>query len=211
MIDFAHQRELLGRASEGDAAALEELLLMHCDAVADHIRPKLAGPLQTLVSVEDILQETFFRAFQQIERFEAKSDHSFLAWLKTIAESRIVDAIKHQKRKKRGGDMQRVDAAQGVNHTTVADLMAVLAEDEVGSPSKIVANDEACRAMQVAIASLPDDQREAVMLRYFRQQSLEETGKALGRSPDAVRGLLRRAKVSLRQTMHRTSIWFSKR
>ena len=210
-MELSEQRQLVNQAIEGDQQAREQLLLIHCDAVAEHIRPKLAGPLQSLVSVEDILQETFCRAFQQIDRFQPKSDHSFLAWLKTIAESRIVDAIKHQKRRKRGGDMRRVDQPQEMFQTSVIDLMAVLAEDDGGSPSQIVATDEAVRAMQVAIASLPEEQRQAVMLRYFRQLSLEEAGNAMDRSPEAIRGLLRRAKVALRQQMQRSSIWFSKR
>jgi RNA polymerase sigma-70 factor (ECF subfamily) len=210
MTKLARQRELLQSAIAGDAQSLEQLLLIHCDAVAEHIRPKLAGPLQSLVSVDDILQETFFRAFQQISKFQPQSDHSFLAWLKTIAESRIVDAIKHQRRKKRGGELNRVQQLEGV-YTTVADLMAMLAQDEGSTPSQIVATDEAVRAMQVAIASLPQEQREAVMLRYFRQKSLDEAGQEMDRSPEAVRGLLRRARAALRQRMQRSSIWLSKR
>jgi RNA polymerase sigma-70 factor (ECF subfamily) len=210
-MEIGLQRELVRQAVDGDTQALEQLLLAHCDTVAEHIRPKLAGPLQSLISVEDILQETFFRAFQQIGNFEPKSDNSFVAWLKIIAESRIMDAIKHQKRRKRGGDMRRIEQPHDVFQTSVADLMAVLADDDGDSPSRIVATDEAVRAMQVAIASLPDEQRQAVLLRYFAQKSLEEAGSEMDRSPEAVRGLLRRAKTALRQRMQRTSIWLSKR
>ena len=127
MIDVTQQRELIKQAVDGDTQALEQLLLANCDAVAAHIRPKLAGPLQSLVSVEDILQETFFRAFQQIGKFKPKSDHSFQAWLKTIAENRILDTIKHQKRKKRGGEMQRVNLADAM-FTTIGDLVDTLAD-----------------------------------------------------------------------------------
>jgi RNA polymerase sigma-70 factor (ECF subfamily) len=211
MVDIAEHRELVARAVQGDSQALEHLLLLHCERVAEHVRPKLTGPLQNLISVDDILQETFFRAFQQIGRFEPKTDQSFLAWLKTIAESRIIDAIKHQKRRKRGGDMRRVEAPHEVFQTSVADLMNLLADEHVGSPSKIMATDEAVQAMQVAIASLPDEQRQAVLLRYFRQKSLDEVGADMDRSPEAIRGLLRRARKALRSRMQRTSIWLSKR
>ncbi len=211
MMDIAEQRELVNRAVSGDTEALEQLLVLHSDAVGDHIRPKLAGPMQSLISVDDVLQETFFRAFQQITRFQPKSDHSFLAWLKTIAESRLIDAIKHQRRQKRGGDMRRVEAAQDVFHSTVANLFNLIADDEPGTPSKIAATDEAIRAMQIAMASLPDEQRQALLLRYFRQRSLEEAASEMDRSPEAIRGLLRRARQGLRTRMQRTSIWFSKR
>jgi RNA polymerase sigma-70 factor (ECF subfamily) len=210
-MEVERQRELVSAAVAGNREALEELLLAHCDVLAEHIRPKLMGPLQNLISVEDILQETFFRAFQQIGRFQPQSDHSFAAWLKTIAESRIIDAIKHQRRRKRGGDMHRVDQVQDAFQSTMADLMGALEDEDGRSPSRIVASGEAIRAMQVAIASLPDEQREAVMLRFFQHKSLEEAGDAMNRSPDAVRGLLRRAKQGLRERMQRTSIWLTKR
>jgi len=209
-MDITLQRELVRQAVDGDPQALEQLLVAHCDTVAEHIRPKLAGPLQSLISVEDILQETFFRAFQQIRRFEPKSDNSFVAWLKIIAESRIVDAIKHSRRRKRGGDMRRVGQMQDAFQTSVADLLAVIVDEDGNSPSRIAATDEAVRAMQVAIASLPEEQRQAVLLRYFRQQSFEEAGAEMDRSPEAVRGLLRRAKAALRERMQRTSIWLTK-
>jgi RNA polymerase sigma-70 factor (ECF subfamily) len=211
MVDVEQQRELVQLAVAGDTEALERLLLIHGDAVANHIRPKLAGPLQSVLSVEDILQETYFRAFQQIERFQPKTDQSFLAWLKTIAESRIIDAIKHQRRKKRGGEMRRVEGAANAFHTTMAELMNVLTDESDRSPSNRVAADEAVQAMQVAIASLPSEQRQAVLLRYFGQKSLDEAGAEMDRSPEAVRGLLRRAKLALRARMQRTSLWLSKR
>jgi RNA polymerase sigma-70 factor (ECF subfamily) len=210
-MDVGEQRELVNRAVAGDTEALERLLMFHGEALAHHIRPKLAGPMQSVISVEDILQETYYRAFQQIERFEPKSDQSFLAWLKTIAETRIIDAIKHQRRKKRGGGMRRVDMAPDAFHSTIAELINVLTDEPEQSPSSLAATDEAVQAMQVAIASLPTEQRQAVLLRYFGQKSLDEAGIEMDRSPEAVRGLLRRAKLALRAHMQRSSMWLSKR
>lgn len=58
-MEVERQRELVASAIAGNREALEELLLAHCDVLAEHIRPKLMGPLQNLISAEDILQETF--------------------------------------------------------------------------------------------------------------------------------------------------------
>lgn len=209
MTDSQHDK-LVQDAIHGDRGSLEQLLLMHCDSLSDHIRPKLAGPIESLVSVEDILQETFYRAFQQIASFEPKSSQSFLAWLKVIAESRIVDAIKNLKRKKRGGDFQRVANQPAAAQESVIELIQMISADG-SSPSQIVAGDEAVLAMQVAVAALPEDQRQAIVLRYFQQMSLDETAAAMEKTSDAVRGLLHRAKKALRTHMHSSSIWFSRK
>ena len=63
--------------------------------------------------------------------------------------------------------------------------------------------------MQVAIASLADEQREAIRLHYFERLTLEETATAMRRSTGSVRGLLQRAKQQLRQQMDRSSKWLS--
>ncbi len=58
---------------------------------------------------------------------------------------------------------------------------------------------------------LPDDQREAIRLRYLSGRSLEETAAAMQRSPGAVRGLVQRAKQALRGAMVRSTLWLSKK
>ena len=70
---------------------------------------------------------------------------------------------------------------------------------------------EAIQAIQVAIASLPDDYREAIHLKYMEGRSLEEVATQMNRSPGAVRGLIDRAKQKMRAAMGRSSRWFSKR
>ena len=62
--------------------------------------------------------------------------------------------------------------------------------------------------MQVGLASLPQSQQDAVRLRHLDGKSVAETAAALGRPPGAVRGLLQRARKSLRDALGRSSRWF---
>jgi DNA-directed RNA polymerase specialized sigma24 family protein len=66
------------------------------------------------------------------------------------------------------------------------------------------------QAVHVGLASLPDDQREAVRRRFVERQDYAAAAEAMGRSPEAVRSLVKRAKQSLRGFMGRSSRWFFK-
>jgi RNA polymerase sigma-70 factor (ECF subfamily) len=71
----------------------------------------------------------------------------------------------------------------------------------------VIARDEALQALHIALAGLATDQREAIRLRHLEGKSLEETAAAMGRTPDAVRGLVHRGKQQLQEAMGRASRW----
>ena len=66
-------------------------------------------------------------------------------------------------------------------------------------------------ALQVALAGLPEDQREAIRLNLLQGKTLEETATAMDRTTPAVRGLIRRGKQQLSEAMGRASVWMSMR
>ncbi|MBX9789857.1 MAG: sigma-70 family RNA polymerase sigma factor, partial [Pirellulales bacterium] len=118
------------------------------------------------------------------------------------------DTLRHLRRKKRGGDRHQVARPTTAGESSVADLVALLS-DHGGTPSQCVARDEAIRAIHVGLAGLPNDQRAVIMHRYIQQQSIESTAAAMQRTPGAVRGLLHRAKSSLRDALGRSARWFA--
>jgi len=201
----AEERELVAAAVAGDRVALERLLLAHYDHLAGRIASRLPARLQATHAVEDILQVTFSEAFRDIGRFEQRDDASFGNWLACIAEHRLLDAIKQHDGAKRGGDLNRVgDAAR--DESRILSLWDWIAADDT-SPSSVVARCEALCALNVALATLPHDQREAIRLRLLEGKSLDETAIALGRTPDAIRGLVHRGKQQLQAAMGRASQW----
>jgi RNA polymerase sigma-70 factor (ECF subfamily) len=209
MTEPLNQDELLKKATEGDQSALEQLLMSHYDDLARHIEPRIGAQMRSVVGVDDVLQETFVQAFRDISKFQTRSGSSFRGWLKAIAENRLMDAIKSWQRKKRGGDFHRMGAGDAYR-TSVGEFVAVL-EDEADSPSRVAAKDEAIDAMEIAIAGLPEDQRQAIQLRCLEGKSLEETAREMDKTVAAVRALIHRAKQALHASMYRTSIWLTKR
>jgi RNA polymerase sigma-70 factor (ECF subfamily) len=203
------QQQLIADAIAGNRTALERLLILEFGAVQRHITQQLPDWLRGVVSVEDLLQDTFAQAFRDIGQFDFRSEHSLRAWLCTIADHRLQDLIRRLRRKKRGGGRmptrQRVEA----DRSSLVDLAALLS-DGGDSPSQAAARGEVVQAVHVGLASLPEDQREAVRRRYLERQDYVAAAKAMDRSPEAVRSLVYRAKHSLRDFMGRSSRWFFK-
>lgn len=196
---------LVAAAIAGDSGALERLLLAQYDDLARRLEGKLPARLQATQAVEDILQVTFSQAFRDIGRFEPRAEGSFGKWLARIADNRLLDAIKQHDCEKRGGGMRQVNSLSE-HDSRVLSLWDWIAADE-SSPSSIVARDEALAALQVALASLPHDQQEAVRLMHLEGMSVTEVAAALGKTEGAVRGLVHRGKQQLLATMGRASQW----
>jgi RNA polymerase sigma-70 factor (ECF subfamily) len=204
------QHDLIAQAIGGDRAALERLLLEHYTGLSRHVAPKLARPLDGPLGADDIVQETFVHAIRDIGKCRSRTERSFAAWLNRIADRRVLDAAKRLKRKKRGGGRARVGGPPADRSSSMADLVALLSSDG-RTPSQSAARHEAVQAVQVGIAALPDPQREAVRLHHLGGKSIEQTAAAMGRTPGAVRGLLRRANQSLREALVRSTWWLSKK
>jgi RNA polymerase sigma-70 factor (ECF subfamily) len=202
--------ELIEQARAGDRTAVQQLLWRNYGRLVHHVAHRLAGNLQRLVTVEDVVQETFIQAIRDIGRCQARSDESFGAWLKAIADHRLHDIIKGLYRRKRGGDRRQVHARVGDSTSALVDLVGLISDNRP-SPSGTLAQHEAVQAMQVGIAGLPSDQREAIRLRYLEGKSLDEAAAELGRTAAAVNGLVRRAKEALRRALDHSSRWLSRK
>jgi RNA polymerase sigma-70 factor (ECF subfamily) len=207
--ELPSEAALVTAAIAGDHVALERLLLSHYDSLARRIGAKLPARLQATQAVEDILQQTFLEAFRDVRNFQPRNDASFGDWLVRIAEHRLLDAIKHHDRRKRGGGWGRIEGA-APDDSGLVPLLDWLAGDET-PPSRAAARDEALQALQIALAGLEHDQREAIRMRLLEGMSLEDVAAALGKTPDAVRGLVHRGKQKLRDAMGRASQWLSAR
>jgi RNA polymerase sigma-70 factor (ECF subfamily) len=199
------EEALVTAASCGDRVALERLLLAHYDQLERRIAAKLPSRLQSTQAVEDILQLTFLQAFRDIRRFEPQVKATFGDWLARIAENRLYDAIKQHDRQKHGGDLRHIDDDSSDDRRILSLWDWIAAADT--SPGSVAARGEALHALQVALATLPHDQHEAIRLHLLEGKSLEETAAAMGRTPDAIRGLVYRGKQGLLAAMGRASQW----
>ena len=204
------EEALISMAKTGDRQALERLLLTHTPALSCHIAHRFLPSLKRVVTTDDILQETLMQAFLGISTFQKTSSKSFRAWLKTIADMRLLDALKSERRQKRGGNATHVRGRVDSQTGWVVDLIAQLPGD-ASTASRRIARREAVVALQVGMAGLPNGQRAAIRLHLLEGKSLAETAIALDRSTSAVRSLIHRGKQNLVEALGRASLWLSSR
>jgi len=202
------RQELVALAISGNRRALQELLLAYASRLSRRISAKLPRRLQGILDMEDVLNATYLQVFRGIATLEQTSEVAFYAWLKTIADNQLQDMLRSLQRKKRGGDRRQVRAAPATDASSMGDFVELLSGRE-HIPDKSVARREAVYAVQVGIAALPNDQREAIQLHVLEGKSLAETAALMNRTPGAIRALAYRAKQQLRETMGSASMWLS--
>ena len=210
MDETAAETDLLAQAAGGDQRALERLLLAHYDRLYRRIAGRLPASLRGEVSEEDILQQTFIGVFQGIGSFQPRGKAAFYGWLCTIAEHRLRDALKARRAAKRGGGRPGVTGVPPLEADSFQELIEVLA-GPTHRPSQSAARHEAAGAVQVGLASLKNDDRRAIELRYIRGLPVAEAAKAMGRTPRAIHNLCYRGLKQLRAVVGRSSQFLTRR
>ena len=205
--DFSNE---LNAALAGDKDALGRLLTARRDVLSRRIGSRLKLNPYADFSANDVLQEVFVDVFQGINTFNGNPGE-WNAWLFKIADNRLASMLRRRSRKKRGGDFKRVEKRPTDRFAESAiQLVALLADDAGFTPSQVVAKDEMVQAIQVGIAALPEDQREAMQQYFIEERNLDSTAEIMDKTDGAVRGLLHRAKKSLRDYLGTSTTWFVK-
>jgi RNA polymerase sigma-70 factor (ECF subfamily) len=156
--------------------------------------PRLRGKLDP----SDAVQEALVNAVRAIDRFRGTTDAELAAWLRQILARVLAGSARGFARDKRDAGRERPLAASVEDSS--ARLEAWLAAD-ASSPSRRAERNEDLVRMAAAIDRLPDAQREALTLYRLRGVGLDEVAAQMGRSPDAVAGLIKRAVHQLRQEL----------
>lgn len=188
---------LLLDAVSGDTDALGKLLRMYGPIVRLNISGRIPLRWRSLISEDDVLQQTYADAFSGIRRFKSKTIAAFVSWLTSLARCNMLDAIKALAAEKRGGRFRRIrtgrDGSSG--HGTFAGLTTGT------TPSRHVSQKEEQRALRRAIQQLPEAYRRVVTLCDLEGQDVLHAAKILGRTPGAVHMLRARAHVRLRKLL----------
>lgn len=202
--------QLLADAIAGNHRALGNLLIQHViplqRALERYAATQWSDKVRSAVYIEDVVQDALSRAIRDIATYDERRG-SFANWLMSIGHAALHDARRSATRRKRGGAHHRQHTPAGLDGTSIMRLVDVISADG-DTPATAVAKKEALSAIRVGIATLPDTQRNAVRLHEIHGLSLDETAEQLQRSPAAIRGLLYRARASLREFLGQTSRWF---
>ncbi len=197
----ASTANLISRAKKGDQQAFAALVELSQNRLRVLASLRLGSKLREKVEVDDVLQETYLRAYLSLERFTCRNEQAFFQWLGVIAEHVIQNlARRHVGAQKRNCSvevplswMNPADADGRV--TGVRDLLAA----KISSPSKHLRRDERFERLATALGKLDRDQQEAIILARIHGLPLKEVARKMSRSPDAVSMLILRGLHNLRR------------
>jgi RNA polymerase sigma-70 factor (ECF subfamily) len=150
---------------------------------------QLDGGMRGRIDASDIVQQTLLQAYQARGQFRGQTVEEQAGWLRQILAHTLARAVRDLGRAKR--DLGRECSLEEGIEQSSARLEAWLAADQ-SSPSQKAERNEQLLQLADALDRLPEDQREAVVLRHLKGQSLDELAHRLGRSKAAVAGLLHR-------------------
>ena len=170
------EQKLLKRAIAGDERALEELFERNFAAVRQTLEGKIPHQYRSVLSVDDVMQETCVSAFLGIGRFSARRDGAFQAWLSTIALHKLQDALKALSAAKRGKGFRRIEPAGKGDR--LAALWARLYFCNVG-PSVQAIRREAGERLQRAVRNLPEKYRRVIELYDLDGWRMDDVASAL--------------------------------
>ena len=154
-------------------------------------RQNVAADLQGKLDVSGVIQQTLLEA--HVAGHVAGLDTGpRLAWLRTALARNLTDELRRLRADKR-------DAGREFALDASAASLARFLEADQSSPSARVVRDEQVLRLAVAVAALPDGQRQAVELHYFQARPVADVATELGRSVAAVAGLLKRGLRQLRE------------
>jgi RNA polymerase sigma-70 factor, ECF subfamily len=181
-------RELVRRTLDGDAPALAAL---HKRYYARIYRLALFRSRST-ADAEDIAAETFVRAIDHLPGYRFQGE-SLLPWLSRIATNLVVD----QQRRRATAPIFSYDQKAADD---VRSLLEAL-ETDGPDPHALAERHETRELLRSAIAKLPSDQADVILMRFGGDLPLAEIALALGRSEGAIKSLIHRGLVNLRKSL----------
>jgi RNA polymerase sigma-70 factor (ECF subfamily) len=165
----------LEQARRGDEEAFT-LVVEACQNPVYNLCYRMLGNSQ---EAEDAAQETFWRAYQNLNRYDPQ--RPFLTWLLSIAAHYCID----QQRRKQ------------VPSFSIDALTDDILPDFAPNPERMASQSEQDRALHQLMAELKPQDRAAIVLRYWYDFSDQEISQALSLSVSAVKSRLHRARLSL--------------
>ena len=184
------------------------MLLAEHDRLLATLARKIPEDLRAGLAAEDVCQDAYIVAIQNIGGFQPRGDDGFGRWLRAVAMRVLLQEIRARRALKRGGRRSRIVASAEASDRDVVNLLELLAIHE-RTPSRSAAVREAVVAVQRGIEGLNDDHRQAIRLRYIKQAPVKQVAGIMNRSEAAVTMLCQRGLAKLRDAIGDASRFFS--
>lgn len=169
---------LISRAQNGDREAFGALVEQYRDNVY-RLAYRMCG---NEYDADEAAQEAFVAAWRALPNF--RGDAKFSTWLYRLTTNAAIDVMRREKRHQTVGDGEMVDLA-----------------DDADSPQETVERTEQQEAVQKALATLSEEYREVLLLRYMEELDYAEIAEVLKLPSGTVKSRINRAKAALKTAL----------
>ncbi|WP_422079886.1 RNA polymerase sigma factor [Ulvibacterium sp.] len=173
----------------GDEKSLEILINRHNQRVTSFIYSKVLDRDIT----EDIFQDTFIKVIKTLKKGTYSEEGKFLPWVMRIAHNLIIDHFRKNKR------MPMFEGSDDFN------IFSVIGDSKLNAEKQII-QDQITSDLRHLIEELPDDQKEVLIMRIYKDMSFKEISENTGVSINTALGRMRYALINLRKIIDRHNI-----
>lgn len=173
----------------GDEKSLEILINRHNQRITSFIYSKVLDRDVT----EDIFQDTFIKVIKTLKRGTYSEEGKFLPWVMRIAHNLIIDHFRRNSR------MPKFEGNDDFN------IFSVISDDKLNAEKQII-KDQIDSDLIHLIEELPDDQKEVLLMRIYKDMSFKEISENTGVSINTALGRMRYALINLRKIIDKHNI-----
>ncbi len=173
----------------GDESALGELIARHKDRIYRFIYSKVYDRDIT----EDIFQDTFVKVINTLKRGSYNEEGKFLPWVMRIAHNLVIDHFRKNNR------MSKFENNDDFN------IFSVLSDGSLNAERSMI-KDQVQRDVRRLIDELPEDQKQVLTMRIYKDMSFKEISEQTGVSINTALGRMRYALINLRKVIERNQI-----
>jgi RNA polymerase sigma-70 factor (ECF subfamily) len=182
----SYETKLVEKLRSGDSTAMEEFYNIYRSRLYSLILEQVD---RDQAVAEDLVQEVFLAALGSLDKF--RGDSQLYTWLRSIAFHKI-------------NDLYRRQAREPKPQKSFPDFTALMLEqtgDNEPATFTLMESEEMRQSVHQALAGLPQDYQEVLVLKYLKDMPVLAISQIMGRSPKSVEGLLSRARKAMRANL----------
>lgn len=183
---------LVRRYLNGEEIALHKLIINHQKRVKGFIFSKVKDRDVT----EDIFQDTYIKVIKSLRKGTYNEEGKFLPWVMRIAHNLIVDYFRKQKK------------IPKISNNSEFDIFSIISDDSMHMEDRLVKS-QIDLEVQRLVTRLPEDQKEVVMMRMYKDMSFKEISENTGVSINTALGRMRYALQNIRKEIEANNLVLS--
>jgi len=189
---FIADSVLVSNYISGDEKSLEVLIKRHKQRIYSFIYSKVLDRDLT----EDVFQDTFIKVIKTLKLGNYNEQGKFVSWVMRIAHNLVIDHFRKNKRIPKFENNNEYDIFQNLSDSSL-------------NAEKSIIKDQVSNDLQLLVEELPDDQKDVIVMRLYRDMSFKEIAENTGVSINTALGRMRYAIINLRKMIDDNQIILS--